>query len=284
MLLTLFRLLSLLPLRVLQCVGRIIGRLVFALPGRYRDRLIAHARQAGYSDPAFARRAAAEAGAMVMELPRVWLQNEASLAQVVSDEESIVTQALSERRGILFLTPHLGCFEVSARHVARYQPLTVMFRPPRQAFFTPLLQAARNASGVKAVTATRQGVKAFLKALKSNEAVGMLPDQVPREGDGVWAPFFGREAWTVTLPGKLAKMTDAVVIVAACERLPRGQGWRMHYLRAPEVLPDDPREQAMLFNRMMQTLIARFPEQYLWSYHRYKRPLDVPLPPGDAHE
>jgi len=284
MLLTLFRLLSLLPLRVLQAIGRIVGRLVFAMPGRYRDRLIANARQAGYTDPAFARRAAAQTGAMVMELPRVWLKNQASLAQVISDDESILKQALSEARGILFLTPHLGCFEVSARHVARYQPLTVMFRPPRQAFLAPLLQAARNASGVKAVPASRQGVKAFLKALKNHEAVGMLPDQVPRDGDGVWAPFFGRQAWTVTLPGKLAKLTNAIVIVAACERLPRGQGWRMHYLRAPDLLPDDPREQAMLFNRMMQTLIARFPEQYLWSYHRYKRPQDVPLPPGGCDE
>lgn len=284
MLLTLFRLLSLVPLRVLQAFGRISGRLLFMLPGRYRDRLIAHARQAGYTDPAFARRAAAQAGAMVMELPRVWLRNQASLAQVVSDDEPILKQALSEGRGILFLTPHLGCFEISARHVANYQPLTVMFRPPRQAFFAPLLQAARNASGVKTVPATRQGVRAFLKALKNNEAVGMLPDQVPREGDGVWAPFFDREAWTVTLPGKLAKMTGAIVIVAACERLPRGQGWRMHFVRAPDTLPDDPRKQAMLFNHMMQTLIARFPEQYLWSYHRYKRPLDAPLPPGDANE
>jgi KDO2-lipid IV(A) lauroyltransferase len=112
----------------------------------------------------------------------------------------------------------------------------------------------------------------------------MLPDQVPQLGEGVWAPFFGREAWTMTLPGKLARATNPIVIVAACERLAKGKGWRIHYLRAPDVLPEDPREQAMLFNRMMQTIIARFPEQYLWSYHRYKRPLDVPLPPGESHE
>ena len=111
----------------------------------------------------------------------------------------------------------------------------------------------------------------------------MLPDQVPREGDGVWAPFFGRQAWTVTLPGKLANMTNAIVIVAACERLPKGQGWRMHYLRAPDVLPTDAREQATLFNEMMQTLIARFPTQYLWGYYRYKRPKDAPPPPDQNH-
>lgn len=110
----------------------------------------------------------------------------------------------------------------------------------------------------------------------------MLPDQVPREGEGVWAPFFGREAFTVTLPGKLAAMTQAVVVVAACQRLPNGQGWRMHYERVPEPLPDDARQQATLFNRTMESLIAKFPEQYLWGYHRYKRPHHAPLPPGEV--
>jgi KDO2-lipid IV(A) lauroyltransferase len=284
MLLNLFRLIALMPLGVLHAVGRTAGRLVFALPGRYRDRLIAHACQAGYSDPAFARRSAAEAGAMILELSHVWFRSQESLARVVSDEEEIVHQALSEKRGILFLSPHLGCFELLARYATLYQPMTVMFRPPRQAFFMPLLQAARNTTGVKAVPANLRGVRAFLKALRNNETVGMLPDQVPQLGEGVWAPFFGREAWTMTLPGKLARATNPIVIVAACERLAKGKGWRIHYLRAPDVLPEDPREQAMLFNRMMQTIIARFPEQYLWSYHRYKRPLDVPLPPGESHE
>ncbi|UOD50334.1 lysophospholipid acyltransferase family protein [Orrella daihaiensis] len=283
MLLILFRLLSMLPLSALQAIGRFGGRLVFAIPGRYRDRLIANARQAGFDDPAFFKEAAAQTGAMIMELPHVWLKPSQCLDKVVGDEEHILQAAHDAGRGILFLTPHLGSFEMSARHGARHQRLTVMFRPPRKAFLAPVMDMARNKSGVVAVPANLQGVKEFVKALKRNESVGMLPDQVPREGEGVWAPFFGREAFTVTLPGKLAKMTHAIVIVAACERLPRGQGWRMHYLRAPDVLPADAREQAVLFNEMMQTLINRFPTQYLWGYYRYKRPKDAPPAPDQDH-
>lgn len=282
MLLILFHALSCLPLATLQAIGRFGGKLVFAMPGRYRERLIANAAQAGYGELSFAREAAAQTGAMIMELPRVWLKTAQCLDLIVGDEEDILRQAQQSGRGILFLTPHLGCFEMSARHGARQHPLTVMFRPPRKAFLAPLMDAARNTSGVTAVPATMQGVREFLKALKRHEAVGMLPDQVPREGDGVWAPFFGREAYTVTLPGKLASMTNAIVIVAACERLPHGRGWRMHYLRAPDTLPADPREQATLFNEMMQDLIARFPTQYLWGYHRYKRPKKAPPPPGEV--
>ena len=280
MLLTLFRILAILPLSVLQAMGRIGGRIVFALPGRYRERLFANARQAGYDDPTFFREAAAQTGAMLMELPRIWFQSEKSLRQVVDEQTHILRQAIETGRPILYLTPHLGSFEISARHGSQNHPMTVMFRPPRQAFLAPLMEAARNSAGVTAVPADRQGVREFLKALKRGQAVGMLPDQVPREGQGVWAPFFGREAFTVTLPGKLAHMTNAIVIVAACERLPKGQGWRMHYLRAPDVLPEGAREQATLFNAMMQTLISRFPTQYLWGYHHYKKPKEAPPPPS----
>jgi Kdo2-lipid IVA lauroyltransferase/acyltransferase len=280
MLIILCRLLSLLPLRALRIIGHLGGRLVYSLPGRYRERLRNNAREAGYTDPAFAREAAAQAGEMFMELPRVWFKSEQCLKLVSSDQEEILEQALEAGRGVLFLTPHLGNFEMAARHGAKFKGLTVMFRPPRKALLAPLLEAARNAVGVKAVPANRQGVREFLRALKNGQAVGMLPDQVPREGDGVWAPFFGREAFTVTLPGKLASLTNAIVIVAACERLSGGAGWRMHYVRAPEPLPADPREQAMLFNQLMESLIVQFPKQYLWGYDRYKRARHAPPPPG----
>ena len=275
----LLRLLSQLPLSTLQTIGRGVGRLVFALPGRYRDRLIANAKQAGYHDPAMHKQAAAEAGATFMELPKIWFHTDYCLGKVIDDHESVLLDARAAGRGIMYLTPHLGSFEMSARYGAQHTPLTVMFRQPRKRYLRPILGIMRNAAGVTAIEADVKGVRHFFKSLKRHEAVGMLPDQVPRQGEGVWAPFFGREAFTVTLPGKLAQMTNAIVIVACCERLPRGQGWRMHYRRAPDTLPDTPREQATLFNDLMQDLIKEIPTQYLWGYYRYKIPKGVAPPP-----
>jgi len=281
MLLALFRIIASLPLPLLHAVGRLLGRLVYALPGRYRQRLQANAAQAGYPDPAFARRAAAETGAMMMEMPKIWFRGDESLAKTVSDDFHVVEAALAENRGILFLTPHLGCFEITARYlaVARHLPMTVMFRPPRMAAFAPLLDTARNTSGLKAVPANMQGVREFVRALRRGEAVGLLPDQAPSEGDGVWAPFFGRMAYTMTLPGKLATQTQVAVIVLAGERLPKGQGWRIHFSRVPDPLPEGPQAQAALFNATMEKLIRRAPHQYLWSYNRYKTPRGAPPPP-----
>lgn len=279
MVLVLIRMLATLPLPVLHGLGRFLGRCVYALPGRYRDRLRANSRQAGYPDAGFAGRAAAQAGAMILETPKVWLRPEHCLKLVVSDDEAIVTSALAEGRGVLYLTPHLGCFEITARHLSKHGPITVMYRPPRHAALEPAMEQARNMSGLSAVPATMQGVREFVRALKRGEAVGMLPDQVPSSGDGVWAPFFGRPALTMTLAGKLARQAGVAVILTAGERLPKDRGWRMHYVRLPEPLPEDPQALARLINSSMEALIRRFPEQYLWNYNRYKIPSDAPPQP-----
>jgi len=278
MLLRIFRLLSALPLPVLHGIGRVLGRLVYALPGRYRQRLRANARQAGYADAAFARRAAAQTGAMIAELPKVWLQPQSCLARTVSDDLPIVRAAMAEQRGVLYLTPHLGCFEITARFLATYAPMTVMYRPPRQGFLEPLLRVARTLPGLHPVPANRQGIRAFVRALRQGQTVGMLPDQVPGQGEGVWAPFFDAPALTMTLAGRLAQQTGAPIVLMAGERLPAGRGWRIHFVRLPEPFPQDPAAMAALINRHMETLIRRCPEQYLWGYNRYKIPADAPPP------
>lgn len=282
MLLLLARSLAFLPLSWLQSLGRCIGRFVYVFPGRYRRRLQQNARQAGYDSPAFARRAAAESGAMILEIPKVWWRTPMCLARTRSEEESIVRDAIAEKRGVLYLTPHLGCFEITARHLTQYGPLTVMFRPSRSPRLDPIVESARDMHNLRAVPANRQGVRDFVRALKRGEAVGMLPDQVPREGDGLWLPFFGRPALTMILAARLALQTGVAVILTAGERLPHGRGWRMHYLRLPEPLPPTTEAVAAAINHAMETLIRRFPEQYLWSYNRYKRPDDAPPHPDET--
>jgi len=276
----LLRLLAHLPLAWLHAVGRVLGRLVYALPGRYRDRIRRNAAQAGYTSPAFARRAAAQTGAMIMELPKIWLRPQECLAKITNADEAVVQQALDEQRGILYLTPHLGAFDVAGRHCSQTAPITVMFRPMRQAWLNAVMVQTRGSGQMRTVPASRQGVREFVRALKKGETVGMLPDQAPSQGDGVWADFFGRPAYTMTLAGRLAQQSGAAVILFAAERLPRGAGWRMHHLRLPEPLPQDAYEFAALLNAQMEALIRRFPEQYLWSYNRYKIPFGAPQPPS----
>ena len=124
------------------------------------------------------------------------------------------TQALgAQGRGIVFLTPHLGCFEVTAQAYAErcgaLGPMTVLYRPARKAVAARLVDAARARPGLATAPATLAGVRQMMRALRRGEAVGLLPDQVPPEGMGVWAPFFGRPAYTMTLAARLRRSRPA---------------------------------------------------------------------------
>jgi KDO2-lipid IV(A) lauroyltransferase len=278
MLLAFFRLMARLPLPLLHWMGRITGLVVYAWPGRYRQRLRANARQAGYCGCGFTLRAAAQTGAMVFETPKIWLRPQESMKLARCTDDSAVRAVLSTGKGVVFLTPHLGCFEITARHLTQYGPITVMYRRPRMALLEPVMAQARNMAGLRAVPASMQGVRSFVRALRRGEAIGLLPDQVPRSGDGVWADFFGRPAYTMTLAGKLAQL-DVEVVLTVGERLAHGRGWRIHYTRLAHPLPSDPHVLACMINQAMESLIRQFPEQYLWSYNRYKVPNCAPRPP-----
>ncbi len=168
--------------------------------------------------------AIAEAGKAALELPKIWLrpQDEVIARVVKVTGWELVEDAWSAGRGILFLTPHLGCFEIAAQYYAARKPITVLYRRPKQGWLAPLIEAGRGAN-LTLAPADLSGVRRLLKALKSGEAVGMLPDQVPGKGEGVWVPFFGRPAFTMTLAARLAD-TGATVLLAYAERLHYGAG------------------------------------------------------------
>ncbi|MCM5571659.1 lysophospholipid acyltransferase family protein [Burkholderiaceae bacterium FT117] len=260
-----FGLLGRLPLGALRALGAVAGLLVFAASGAYRRKLVANLRRAGYPGSGPALRAAAGAGRMALELPWIWRRPPAALAGRVACADLAVLDAVeAEGRGVLFLTPHLGAFEVTARWYALRAPITVLFREPHKALMRPLVRQARNTSSIRAVPAAMAGVRSLLRALRAGEAVGILPDQVPGQGEGEWAPFFGEPAWTMTLPLRLAEATGAAVVLAVGERVPGG--WRLHLERMAEA----PTPEAL--NARMEGLVRRWPDQYLWGYNRYKAP------------
>ncbi|ODU10469.1 MAG: lipid A biosynthesis acyltransferase [Rubrivivax sp. SCN 71-131] len=267
------------PLWLLHLLGGLLGWLTYAASPSYRRRLRANAAVAGVA-AADRRASVAEAGRLVAELPRLWLRPPAQrIADPVHWEGHDVLQALLARgRGLVLLTPHLGSFEVSAQAYAetfgRAQPMTVLYRPARKRFLRELEETARARPALATAPATLAGVRQMLRALKKGQTVGLLPDQVPPEGMGVWVPFFGQPAYTMTLAARLVQQTGAAVGLLWTERLPRGAGYIVHASELPEPLPEGADEEtaAGVINRAMEAVILRCPRQYLWGYHRYKTP------------
>jgi KDO2-lipid IV(A) lauroyltransferase len=157
-----------------------------------------------------------------------------------------------------------------------------MYRPPKKAALKPLIEGARARHNLHLAPANLSGVRILAKTLKKGEPIGLLPDQVPQEGEGVWAPFFGRDAYTMTLPAKLAQMGDAAIVLVYAERRPGGRGYIVRFVPFENELGGSAVEQASAINRAMEQLIARCPAQYFWSYNRYKQPDGVEAAPTKA--
>jgi len=271
----------------LHTLGTGVGWLGYALSGSYRRRVNDNAARAGIA-PAARRAAVAHAGRMVAELPRLWLRvRTAPLVPAVEWRGAeLLDRALDAKRGLVMLTPHLGAFEVIAQAYAERfgarSPMTALYRPARQPWLRELETRARDRPGLLTAPASLAGVRQMIRALRSGQTVGLLPDQVPPEGMGVWAPFFGAPAYTMTLAAKLVLQTGCPWLLLIGERLPRAAGWRVAVFEPPEPLPtlesfhgDDAAHQtecAAVMNRAMEFLIRQCPEQYLWGYHRYKAP------------
>ncbi len=276
----LFRLLARFPLWLVHRLGALAGWATYLLSPTYRRHLRENAGQAGL-DEHIRRAAVAEAGKQALELPTIWLHpaagGAARVVQVSGWEH--VEAAMAAGKGIVFLTPHLGCFEISAQYFAKYAPITVLYRQPKQAVLQEIIEFGRRRANIALAPADVSGVRALIRALKRGEAVGLLPDQAPKAGEGVWLDYFGKPAYTMTLAARLSE-TGAATIFAWAERLPGGRGYHLHIRPPLGELQGTTVDRAQQINREIEALVRECPAQYLWGYNRYKRPAGAAAPPA----
>ena len=278
------KLLGRIPLRWLHCLGATLGWLVYWASPAYRRRLRENLDASGIGldeaqRTALRQEAIAEAGKAVAELLAVWFGPKENLAKLVVELEGweIVVAARARGNGILFLTPHIGCFEISSLYVGARMPLTVLYRPPKVSWLEPYMNASRSRLGTQLAPANMKGVRMLYRALSRGEAIGILPDQAPGQGEGVWADFFGRPAYTMTLVRRLQAGSEAALIMGFAQRLPRGRGYRLHLRELPTVAFDE-----AALNREVEETVRTCPAQYLWTYNRYKVPAGAEPPPKGA--
>lgn len=279
----LFRLLGRLPLRALHGLGAALGLLAYLLSPTYRRHLRENLAQAGLAQTVSCLQVARETGKQMLELARIWGHTLEEALPLVTEVEglALVEAARASGRGIVFLTPHLGCFEITAQYLSALADITVLYRAPKSAALQTLILQGRQRPQLHLAPADLSGVRALIKALKKGQMVGMLPDQAPKTGEGVWLDFFGRPAYTMTLAARLTE-TDAVSLLVWGERLPGGSGFRLHFSEPSEPLHGDTVARAAQINREVEQLIRRCPQQYLWGYNRYKQPAGAGAPPGEG--
>ena len=286
----LFRLLARLPLGLNHAIGAFLGRLVFAFPGRYRARVLENLGRSGVAaTPADVKRLAwenaAEIGMGATELAWALFR---PMDEVSATVKGLIgweaVQALrAQNRPIVFVAPHLGGYDLAGRYLYTQLPLLAMYRPHKLFWLDQILREGRNRGtapdGTNVAPANLAGVRMVLKHLKRGGCTVVLADQVPGEGEGEWVDFFGRPAYTMTLPARLQESTGAAMVFCYAERLPRSGGYRIHFEALDKPLPEDRRAAMRIVNEHIERMIRAFPAQYLWGYNRYKHPAGAPLPP-----
>ena len=193
--------------------------------------------------------------------------------------------AIAAGRGVIVAAPHYGNWELLNQWLASRTPLAILYKPPESAIGEAFLRRVRaddaNAARVEQVPAEGSAVRRLLRVLQAGGVVGILPDQQPKGGDGVFAPFFGVEALTMTLLPRLAARTGAAVLYAYCERIEAPGAAPAFALRieaAPAgIAADDAAEGARALNAGVERIARRDPAQYQWTYKRYSR-----RPPGSG--
>nr|WP_308074975.1 lysophospholipid acyltransferase family protein [Neisseria polysaccharea] len=271
---------SLLPLPFLHKLGVFLGHLAFYLRKEDRERIIANMRQAGMNpDPKTVKAVFAETAKGGLELALAFFKKPEDIETMFKAVHGWehVQQALDKGEGLLFITPHIGSYDLGGRYISQRLPfpLTAMYKPPKIKAIDKVMQAGRVRGKGKTAPTSIQGVKQIIKALRSGEATIVLPDHVPSPqegGEGVWADFFGKPAYTMTLAAKLAHVKGVKTLFFCCERLPGGQGFDLHIRPVQGELNGDKAHDAAVFNRNTEYWIRRFPTQYLFMYNRYKTP------------
>ena len=280
----LLRLTSLLPLPLTHAIGVWVGGLLWWIPNDLRRiasrNLVLTFPEMPVADrERLLRRNLWETGKLLLELGPLWLwRGERVLALVrgaVAGEEAL-TDTVRRRQGAILLTPHLGAWEMAGLYYSSRHPLTILYRPSRLGL-DELSVRGRGRLGGKVVATDARGVRSLLTALRDGEILGILPDQDPGDEGGVFAPFFGISASTMTLVSRLTRNTGAPVFLTWAERLPRGRGFALHLRALPEVTAAGSLEEsAAALNRGVEAAVRSLPAQYLWAYKRFKT-----RPPGE---
>jgi KDO2-lipid IV(A) lauroyltransferase len=275
-----------LPLSWLHAIGAMLGSLYGVLPNRERrtcriNLALCFPEMDEADRKRLCRRNMQHMGRSLMELSTVWFRpydRVAGLVQHISGEEHLKRPP---DQGLILLLPHLGCWEIIGLILPQREQVTSLYRPPRNSELGPMMKQARERSGATLVPTDNQGVKRIYQTLQQGGTTCILPDQQPNSQRGAaFAPFFGQPALTMLLINRLVRKTGAKVVIGYAERLPSGEGFHIHYRPGPEGLDDkDPKRAAEALNRGLEAAIRECPEQYQWSYKRFRaRPDETPSP------
>lgn len=269
-----------LPVGFASRLGALLGGLAFRLAGKERQKALASLSIAfpNFTDAQradVARRCFRHLGAAAMELACVH-QLDANIDAHVdwpAEDRARLDAALARKRGVVFISGHVGNWELLARRVslAGY-PCQTIAKETTDNRITALVERFRLSAQLKSIWRGQPGAaKHMLRALKAGEILGLLIDQ-DTDVQSIWVPFFGRPAKTPRAAADLALRTQAAVILGFCQRQGPGR-YRLSMEELPVPTQTDESAVAQLTAQLTSRIEAKIreaPEQWVWMHQRWK--------------
>lgn len=262
-------------------VGSLIGLLSLITPNRNRfvtekNIELCFPHMSTQQQQQLTRNSLIEMGKTFTEAGPMWKWSKEKLFKSIKvvHGEALLQNALKNQHGVILALPHLGNWELLGLYCSTNYITTSMYQKPKLKQLDAIIKHGRERLGANLVPADNVGVRAMLKALKNNGVVCILPDQEPNTGTGVFAPFFGVQAYSMTLISRLAQKTNASVIIAYTKRLASGEGYEIIFTDLPEmsekVKSETLDDSVVYLNNEIEKTIQNLPEQYQWSYKRFR--------------
>ncbi|MCF6235404.1 MAG: lysophospholipid acyltransferase family protein [Gammaproteobacteria bacterium] len=272
------KLLSLLPLPIAHAIGAVIGYGLAIFPNKSRQITqtniqLCFPEFSALQQQDLVKKSLIEMGKSITEIGYLWLRPKTDILKLiheVSGKKHLI-EAMKQNRGAIIAAPHLGTWEVIGLYCSENFPMTILYRPPRLKKLDNMIRTARQKNGAKLVPTTAKGVKSLYKALACNELIGILPDQDPGKNGGIFAPFFNIQTNTMLLLSRLATKNCTPIIFCYAERMPRGKGFHLHFIPANKKISDKNSQIAATgLNADIEKCIRQLPQQYQWSYKRFR--------------
>jgi len=265
---------SFLPLKINHIFGSLIGKLLY-ISGSEAKKVsaqnikICFPELSSADQDSLVKNALIHTGKNLTESGLIWNQSFSKNANYVSDFNG--ERYLDNSKKTILLVPHIGCWELTGRVLANSRKVTFMYKPLRSQKQNNYLFKRRNHGNLTMASADKSGILKIQRALKNRELVGMLPDQDPGVEGGIMVPFFNTKANTMTLLAKIAQKNDLQVLIFWAKRLPKGRGYELNLEPVDLNINEDTLEgQVTSMNQCVEALIRKMPEQYMWSYKRFK--------------
>lgn len=274
---SLARILSWLPLGANRAVGAMLGRVAWLLnssPRRITDinLKICFPDMKANEREELAKKSLIETGKQLTECAWIWHRpthhTNCKIKEIVGKD--LLDAAQTSNKGVIIVSPHIGNWELCSLPLSVNGKFTYFYRSPRTPGMDPLLIKWRAHLGGHPAALDASGIRDALRLLKKGGTLGILPDQEPDPGSGLFTPFFKEPALTMTLLPRLAHRSGAHVLLCIAERLPGSQGWRFHFLPADKTLSSaDLAVATAAMNKDVERCIEICPAQYLWDYKRF---------------